>query len=198
MRDLGLIARDGPVRIANPIYREVVPRQITSALQSRLTNAIDAETYRTAGGALDLPLLLKRFQEFFRQHSEHWTGLFGYGEAGPQLILQAFLQRVVISGGRIEREYGLGRRRTELLIEWPAEGGPTLRYVIECKMARPGHGFESVVAEGMHQSAAYMGLSGAASAHVVVFDLRPGRSWEARIFRRESQRDGPPITVWGV
>ena len=27
-RDLGLIARDGPIRIANPIYREVVPRQL--------------------------------------------------------------------------------------------------------------------------------------------------------------------------
>ena len=32
------------------------------------------------------------------------------------MLLQAFLQRVVNSGGRIEREYGLGRGRTDLLI----------------------------------------------------------------------------------
>ena len=198
VRDLGLIAREDPLRMANPIYREVVPRQITSALQSRLTNAIDAKFYRTAEGALDLLLLLQRFQEFFRQHSEHWTELFGYLEAGPQLVLQAFLQRVVNSGGRIEREYGLGRRHTDLLIEWPTEGGPALRYVIECKVARPGRGFESVVSEGMRQAGAYMDLSGAKSAHVVVFDLRPGRSWEARVFRRDPQRGDPPITVWGA
>ena len=41
-------------------------------------------------------------------------------EAGPQLLLQAFLQRIVNSGGRIEREYGLGRMRTDLLLLWPA------------------------------------------------------------------------------
>lgn len=40
-------------------------------------------------------------------------------EAGPQLLLQAFLQRIVNGGGRIEREYGLGRMRTDLLILWP-------------------------------------------------------------------------------
>ena len=29
VRDLGLVARDAPVRIANPIYREVIPRDLT-------------------------------------------------------------------------------------------------------------------------------------------------------------------------
>ncbi len=29
MRDLGLVARNDPVRIANPIYREVIPRDLT-------------------------------------------------------------------------------------------------------------------------------------------------------------------------
>ena len=38
-----------------------------------------------------------------------------YREAVPQLLLQAFLQRVVNSGGREERLYGLGRMRTDLL-----------------------------------------------------------------------------------
>ena len=38
-------------------------------------------------------------------------------------MLQAFLQRVVNSGGRNEREYGLGRLRTDLLVEWPVPGG---------------------------------------------------------------------------
>ena len=41
---------------------------------------------------------------------------FQYKEAGPQLLLQAFLQRTVNGGGRIEREYGLGRMRTDFLL----------------------------------------------------------------------------------
>ena len=63
--------------------------------------------------------LLAAFQTFFREHSEHWSKRFQYQEAWAQLLLQAFLQRVVNSGGRIEREYGLGRGRTDLLIVWP-------------------------------------------------------------------------------
>ena len=35
-RDLGLIAQHGPLRIANPIYAEVVPRELTSAAQEGL------------------------------------------------------------------------------------------------------------------------------------------------------------------
>ena len=37
--------------------------------------------------------------------------------------MQAFLQRIVNGGGRVEREYGLGRRRTDLLVIWPYPGG---------------------------------------------------------------------------
>ena len=66
--------------------------------------------------------LLAAFQTFFREHSEHWVERFQYREAGPQLLLQAFLQRIVNGGGRIEREYGLGRMRTDLLIVWPVGG----------------------------------------------------------------------------
>ena len=36
VRDLGLIARDNPPRIANPIYAEVVPRELTCATEAGL------------------------------------------------------------------------------------------------------------------------------------------------------------------
>ena len=36
VRDLGLIALDDPPRIANPIYAEVVPRELTAAVQAKL------------------------------------------------------------------------------------------------------------------------------------------------------------------
>ena len=58
-----------------------------------------------------------------------------YHEAGSQLLLQAFLQRIVNGGGRLEREYALGRGRVDLLIVWP-QGGRERRVVVECKVRR--------------------------------------------------------------
>ena len=118
VRDLGLIARDDPPRIANPIYAEVVPRELTYTTEAGLVQ--ETTWYVDADGDLDVVKLLEAFQTFFREHSEHWVERFEYREAGPQLLLQAFLHRIVNGGGRIEREYGLGRGRTDLLIVWPA------------------------------------------------------------------------------
>ena len=131
VRDLGLVSRDRPVRIANPIYAEVVPRELTWVAQEEFEH--DTAWYVDADGGLDARALLAAFQTFFREHSEHWRQRFLYQEAWPQLLLQAFLQRVVNSGGRIEREYGLGRGRTDLLIVWPHSGG-------KADAGRPGAG----------------------------------------------------------
>ena len=102
VRDLGLIAPDAPVRIANPIYSEVIPRELTSALQEALSQ--ETAWYVAPDGGLEAGKLFAEFQQFFREHSEHWAGRFDYAEAGPQLILQGFLQRIVNGGGRLERE----------------------------------------------------------------------------------------------
>ena len=202
VRDLGLIARDDPPHIANPIYAEVVPRELTYAVQAGLVE--DPAWYVDAGGGLDVARLLAAFQAFFREHSEHWLGRFDYAEAGPQLLLQAFLQRVVNRGGRIEREYGLGRGRTDLLIVWP-RGGRTApgavrsegRFVVECKVL---HGsLERTLREGLAQTAGYMDRCGADAGHLVIFDRSEGKRWEDKLFRREERPDDRrTITVWGM
>ena len=198
VRDLGLIARDDPVRMANPIYAEVVPCQLTTVLQGRLLSILRAPSYVRSDGALDMDRLMRRFQGFFRDHPEHWVSRFGYLEAGPQLILQAALQTVVNSGGRIEREYGLGRRRTDLLVLWRLPDGRAARYVIECKVVRRGRGLEAVVAQGVRQTAEYMDACGAEAGHLAVFDLREGRTWAQSLFRRRESSGGRTVTVWGV
>ncbi len=123
VRDLGLVGLGKPVAIANPIYREVIPRALTWTTQEMGIHD-DPAWYIADDWVLEVDKLLAAFQEFFREHSEHWVERFQYKEAGPQLLLQAFLQRVVNSGGRIER----GRMRTDLLLVWPVgsrvqEGG---------------------------------------------------------------------------
>ena len=199
VRDLGLIALDNPPRIANPIYAEVVPRELTYAAQAGLVQ--DPAWYIDAGGSLDVDKLLAAFQVFFREHSEHWLGRFDYVEAGPQLLLQAFLQRVVNSGGRIEREYGLGRGRTDLLIVWPQRGqagpeAPVDRFVIECRVLHKS--LDRTVREGLEQTAGYMDRCGSPAGHLVIFDRSEGKRWEDKNFRREVRIDDRTITVWGT
>ena len=195
-RDLGLVAQDaaGMPRIANPIYAEVVPRHLNSAVQETLPQQM--AWYVDAAGGLDVAGLVAAFQEFFRQHSEHWVQRFEqYHEAGPQLLLQAHLQRVVNGGGRIEREYALGRGRTDLLIVWP-QGGRERRFVVECKVLRTD--LERTIAEGVEQTRGYMDRCGAEAGHLIVFDRAPDRTWADKIFRRAPAGAGAPVTVWGM
>ncbi len=112
--------------------------------------------------------------------------------------LQAFLHRVVNATGRIEREYALGSRRVDLLVVWPREGGRDDRIVIECKPVKDGASRERTVAAGLEQTAAYMDLSGTTEGHLVVFDLRKGRSWGDRLYRERREWKSAPITVWGA
>ena len=179
VRDLGLIAAADPPRIANPIYREVAPRELGYVLQSSLD--IQVAWYVDDDGRLDMTKLLSAFRTFFGEHAEHWLGHLGaYREAAPQLILQAYLQRVVNGGGRIEREYGLGRGRTDLLVLWPQEAGQPSdlweRFVVECKVLRDSDrkSLAGTVEEGVKQTLGYMAQCGAEEGHLVVMDRRSG------------------------
>ena len=195
VRDLGLVAPDAPLRIANPIYAEVVPRELTWILQDEMPQR--TASYVHPDGGLNLDRLLEAFQAFFRENSEHWIQRARYTEAGPQLVLQAFLHRVVNATGRIEREYALGSRRVDLLVIWPPETGRPGRFVVECKLLRSGR--DRTIERGLEQTAAYMDISDADAGHLVIFDMRGGRSWEERVFREErTATDGRRVTVWGM
>ena len=202
VRDLGLVTRRGPRRIANPIYREVIPRELMYAREDEILQ--ETEWYVKPDGDLDVEGLLAAFQRFFREHSEHWLERFQYKEAGPQLLLQAFLQRIVNGGGRIEREYALGSRRTDLLIVWPpgrfagaAEPGtPARRHVVECKVLRGS--LEATIREGLEQTLAYMDKCGGETGHLVIFDRAESKSWDEKLFRREESLGDRAVTVWGA
>ncbi|MBK8042157.1 MAG: hypothetical protein IPK21_05555 [Haliscomenobacter sp.] len=79
--------------------------------------------------------LLNAFVDFYRWHSESWLERFQYKEAGHQLLLMAFLQRILNGGGRIEREMAIGNGRTDLAVFWQDQVFP-----IELKMHHPTPG----------------------------------------------------------
>ncbi|MXY67966.1 MAG: hypothetical protein F4Y47_05325 [Acidobacteriia bacterium] len=73
VRDLGLVASAGTVRMANPTYAEVIPRDLTAVLQSELEAQVDPAWYVNADGSLDVPGLLSAFQGYFRENAESWV-----------------------------------------------------------------------------------------------------------------------------
>ena len=202
VRDLGLVAQSKPVRVANPIYREVVPRELTSVTEEVLVQ--EPAWYVGDDGRLRMDKLMGAFQAYFREHSEHWLERFQYREAGPQLLLHAFVHRVVNGGGRVEREYGVGRRRMDLAVIWPVRPGGAdtaageQRIVVECKVVRRGRGLDATLREGLEQTAAYRDVWDAEAGHLVVFDQTPGRSWEEKVYRREESFADRLVTVWGM
>ena len=205
VRDLGLLAPDSPPRIANPMYAEVVPRELGYVLQDSLD--VQVAWYVDDDGRLDMTRLLTAFGTFFGEHAEHWLDHLGdYREAGPQLILQSYLQRVVNGGGRIEREYGLGRGRTDLLVLWPREAGQPSdlweRFVVECKVLRDTarKSLAWTVREGVKQTLGYMKKCRAEEGHLVVIDRRAGaeerRDGEGGADGSGRRQDGRGVVVW--
>ncbi len=201
-RDLGLIGLGRPLAIANRIYAEVIPRQLTWSTQETMVQ--EQAWYLTPEGRLDLDKLLAAFQQFFRENAEVWLERYAYKEAGPQLLLQAFLQRIVNGGGRIAREYGLGRGRTDLFLQWPltAKGflGPMQQVVLELKIAHKGKAatLAATLAAGLEQVAAYADQCGAQSAHLLIFNRDPKLAWDDKIYREEHHSGQRHISVWGM
>ena len=199
LADLGLITIKPRLAIANPIYREIIPRTLSWMQQTRLT--YETEWYVDADGSLSMYKLLSDFQQFFRENSESWIQRFDYQEAGPQLLLQAFLQRVINGGGRIEREYGLGRSRTDLLVQWPLDReqgfhGPVQKIVIELKIQHKS--LEATIAAGLEQTYEYNQRVGGQEAHLIIFNRDPSTPWDVKCFQRDEHHQGLKISVWGM
>ena len=200
VEDMGLIKRERgkPRRIANGIYREIIPRELTISTQDSLSQ--QPQWYQNPDNSLNMEKLLLDFQQFFRQNADSWIGKFDYAEAGPQLLLQAFLQRIVNGGGYIDREYGLGRKRTDLLIRKPLTegyGGPIQRVVLELKIKRGA--LETVIEEGLRQTWEYMDMAGSIDeGHLIIFDRTQEKSWDERIWHKPYEYANRTIMVWGM
>ncbi len=184
--DLGLIVRKPSVHISNDIYKEVIPRELTIAKQQSIFNQ-EQSWYINPDKTINTKKLLLAFQEFFRKNADSWIAQFQYKEAGPQLVLQAFLQRIINGGGRISREYALGRQRTDIFIEWPttSEGffGKMQTIVIETKILYSN--LEATTQEGIIQTKEYMDYVKASEGALIIFDRSSQKSWDEKIYVKE-------------
>ncbi|NEP62129.1 MAG: AAA family ATPase [Symploca sp. SIO2G7] len=165
--DLGLcvMSPQGGLIIANPIYREVLPRVLAVPPMASMPQI--APTWLTAEGTLDVDALLDAFLVFWRQHGEPLLRSAAYHEIAPHLVLMAFLHRVVNGGGTLEREYALGIGRMDLCLSYGE-----VRLGIELKVWRDGR-LDPALA-GVEQLVGYLRRLGVSQGWLVVFDRRGG------------------------
>ena len=173
VRDLGLISQKPPLAIANPIYKEVILR----VLAERATDSIvfDRPSFVDAQGKLDVPAILSEFAIWWKENAEVMLKGHVYHEVAAQIVFMAWLQRVVNGGGIVDREYGVGRGRMDILIRWPTPGAKNSREwqreALELKVWVAGK--PDPLSQGLEQLERY--LDGLALNHgtLVVFDRRP-------------------------
>jgi hypothetical protein len=197
VRDLGLVAPTNPVRIANPIYREVIVRVLGAEVEANVV--ADPRSFVLDDGRFAFGRLLAEFADFWREHGEVLTAGAVYHEVAPQLVLMGYLQRIVNGGGYVEREYGIGRGRIDLLVRWPylslAGKRCWQREAIELKVWRAGE--PDPLARGLTQLDGYLNRLSLGTGVLVVFDRRPEAApiAERTRFEQASSPSGRPITV---
>jgi DNA polymerase III delta prime subunit len=191
-RDLGIITSQSPVQFANPIYREIITRILNVGFQESINQDI-AQTswYLDPDGSLNMDKLMEAFTDFYRWTSEAWLERFQYKEAGHQLLLMAFLQRIINGGGRIEREMALGNGRTDLAIFWKNQVIP-----IEIKLNHDARAQPL----GLKQLARYMDKLGQKKGYLVIFEKKSSEElpWETRIRREVHEVDGKEVILLGM
>lgn len=165
--DLGLcrMGAQGGLIIANPIYREVLPRVLSQTPQASLPQI--APRWLTSTGALDGEQLLQAFLSFWRQHGQPLLKSSPYHEIAPHLVMMAFLHRVVNGGGTLEREYAIGSDRMDLCLRY---GEVTLG--MELKVWRDGR--PDPLQAGLQQLDRYLAGLGLDRGWLVIFDQRLG------------------------
>ncbi len=197
--DLGLVVSgEMGLEIANPIYREIVPRVLTSTLEKQLR--VVAAPYVAADGKLLFDRFLDDFRTFWLANAEFFLKRQPYSEAAAELIFMAYLQKLINGGGyrrgtAIDREFGVGSGRIDILITWPLPNGEVERFAVELKVWRRDRDPDPLN-QGLDQLSAYLDRLGLSRGTLILFDRRPSAPpLPERASRSETTHQGRQITV---
>ncbi|MCP5054673.1 MAG: AAA family ATPase [bacterium] len=188
VRDLGIVGRTDPLKFANPIYAEIIPRIMAYPIQAMISDDIQGSRFIDSNNRLDIDKVLKEFQVFYRRNSDAWLGRYEYKESAHHLLLMAFLQRIINAGGEIIREMAVGNGRIDMLVRYGKE-----EFALELKIKRDKH----TIPDGKEQLTRYLDGLGLYKGYLVVFDPSD-IEWEEKIYTKEEDYNGKGIVMVGV
>ncbi|MCP5106618.1 MAG: hypothetical protein GY950_24755 [bacterium] len=120
IKDLGLVSRSSPLKFANPIYAEIITGSMASPIQEFIPEDIQTAGFVKENNPdeLDMEKIIKTFGEYYSENAEAWLNRFAFKESARHLMLMAFLQRIVNTGGEITREMAAGSGGVNLLVKF--------------------------------------------------------------------------------
>ena len=206
VKDLGLVSMgQSGLEIANPIYREIIPRALTSAAENFVP--MRRASYVRDDGSLDWFALLDGFTAFWKQNAEWMLRQQPYSEAAAQLVFMAFLHRLVngvelgpenldpsASVATVDREFAVGSGRIDLMIRWPLPAGDVQRFGVELKVRRDKAG--DPLDTGLDQLSDYLDRLGLDTGTLILFDLRADAPpMKDRCSRASVEHRGRSLTI---
>lgn len=189
IQELGLVTPNPPIKFSNPMYAEMIPRALNYPWQVSFNQDIVDQSKYVKDGRLNMDALLSSFQRSYSRYSDVWLEKFDLRDAARQLLLMAFIQRIVDVDGVIEREMAMGSGRCDLLIEFGSD-----RFVLEL-MLQQGYYYSE---EGLKQTILFLERMGMDHGYLVLFETNPEVPWEKRIYRREVYHNGKRISLIGM
>jgi hypothetical protein len=179
--DLGLLKNSRSFEIANPIYQEVLPRELAHV---RSMSVVAKPVDFINNNKLDFPRLLQKFTDFYRENAQE---KFFYNEITPHILLMAFLQRIINGGGQIIREYALGSKRMDIGVIYGSD-----KFAIEIKIK----GQEKSREQSLDQIGSYMdSMDLKDNGYLLVFSRDFSDGWQSRFKETQVQHDGRTILV---
>ncbi len=175
----------------------VIVRALTFGIQAGIT--AEPRAFLLPDGRLDFRKILQEFAAWWKLNGEFLAKSEVYHEVAPQLIFMAYLQRVVNGGGFVDREYGIGTGRTDILVRKPCtgpDGKPALQMeAMELKVRTGKTG--GPLPEALNQLDGYLSRCGLDDGYLLIFDRRPAavRQEIQPRFTQEITTSGRAVTV---
>jgi hypothetical protein len=196
--DLGFLKKDVENDLnylpANPIYKEVIARALSSDIQQSMPTSL-ANKWMD-GTTMDMSGLLRAFQIYWEETAELLKdktrkeandNAFKTNENLVILVLYAFLQRVLNGGAEITREYALGRLRVDICVTYKDR-----RYPLEVKIK--GHKSEK---DNVEQLLGYMDRCGSSTGWLLVCDKDLNKTWKDKLTWETNIKNSQTIHIIG-
>jgi hypothetical protein len=192
-QDIGLVVKEknGTLKPANRIYKEVMSRVITDQIQFQLNENISKFKWND-GNIILMTDLLTDFQKFWRHDSRSFPFLKAdfasqkFDESTYSFMLFAYLQKIVNSGAIVDREYAEGRGSVDISVKFNGK-----EYLIEVKLEY------SYSSDSISQLAGYLDDAGENEGWLVVFDRNHAKSWEEKIYIKTIIYNSKTIHIFG-
>jgi len=202
--DLGLVKRvNGNTEIANKIYSDIIPRQLTKLAQEKLPINIPP-TWKNADDTINVNNLLTLFKDYWYQNMAIWEKhMPGYKEACAQLVTLTYLHRIVNGGGTITRESAVGAKKMDIYIrreyrigEEPNKTLKVQKIVLELKTIKNNQSYEAIKQQAINQTAEYATLIGVPEAYILIFDRGKKKRWTAVDANEYAECNGVKLEIW--